>query len=292
MATKIWVGTSTPGDLNVAGNWSPSGVPTTTDDVHFIDSDQNVTEGFTTFAATTFNSVTIHRSYTGQFEDFVQFGMGSDKIVRVNPPDGGSGQGSQSLLIDTLSTQAIIEVYDSPASAVDTDFMPIRLKVNHASAVVRVMGGLVAIEEQPSDAGQITTLDVLALQGATSPQVLCGSGLTVATVTVHGGEVTLNGTVTTIVVNGGECDVLGAGNVTTATVNGGRCNLSNRPTSGVTVTTLNANDGTTDLTQNPGACTVTTLNQERAATVLLGDHVTITTDNKPGGFYTRSYSTL
>ena len=32
MATKIWIGTSTPGDYSVAANWAPSGVPGAAED--------------------------------------------------------------------------------------------------------------------------------------------------------------------------------------------------------------------------------------------------------------------
>ena len=67
MATKLWVGTDSgnEGDLNVAANWSPSGVPSGGDDVVFRDSDQDADTSLDALSAVELGSLTIHQSLRG-----------------------------------------------------------------------------------------------------------------------------------------------------------------------------------------------------------------------------------
>ena len=62
MANKTWVGTT--GAWDTAGNWSPSGVPTSSDDVFFTSGSQSVTSGLSQ-GAVTLASLRIGPGYTG-----------------------------------------------------------------------------------------------------------------------------------------------------------------------------------------------------------------------------------
>ena len=65
MATKYWDG-STDGDLNTAANWTPSGVPTASDDLVFDGrTTQDVDGSLSTFATVDLGSITIESGYTG-----------------------------------------------------------------------------------------------------------------------------------------------------------------------------------------------------------------------------------
>jgi len=64
MTTKYWDG-STSGDLNVAGNWTPSGVPEAADDVVFDGrTTQAVTASLSTFNNVDLGSLTVESGYT------------------------------------------------------------------------------------------------------------------------------------------------------------------------------------------------------------------------------------
>ena len=64
MAVKIWTG-ATDGDWSVAGNWSPSGVPASTDDVIISAAyTVSITAGLNQ-SAVTLNSLTVEEGYSG-----------------------------------------------------------------------------------------------------------------------------------------------------------------------------------------------------------------------------------
>ena len=64
MAVKIWTG-ATDGDWSVAGNWSPSGVPASADDVILSASYVvSITAGLNQ-SAVTLNSLTVEQGYSG-----------------------------------------------------------------------------------------------------------------------------------------------------------------------------------------------------------------------------------
>lgn len=68
MATKYWIGTNTgdEGDLDVAANWSPVGVPVAADVVVFDGrSTQDVTDNLDVWAATDLGGLTVWSGYTG-----------------------------------------------------------------------------------------------------------------------------------------------------------------------------------------------------------------------------------
>jgi len=68
MATKYWLGNDSgnEGDLNVAANWDPSGVPSAGDDVIFDGrSTEDADASLTTFGALELGSLTVRSSFTG-----------------------------------------------------------------------------------------------------------------------------------------------------------------------------------------------------------------------------------
>jgi hypothetical protein len=269
MATKKWIGTDSgnEGDLNTAANWSPSGVPTASDDVYFGGwSTQAVTGSLTALSAVALTSMTIYQDYTGTIgteDSFMECDPGTLRIGDELGNDSPSGSGR--LNLDLGSNQQTVHIVDTATSATDSGRSPVRLKLNHASNAVTVSGGAVSLEDDPSDSGQISTLTV----DGDDAEVVVGEGCTTATATVSGGDVRLFTMPTTLHVEGGQVETIGSatGTITTANVRAGSYVSNHVPSSGAAITTLNADGGTTDFLQNDTARTVTTVNLKPGATV-------------------------
>lgn len=66
MADKVWI--SNDGDLNASGSWSPSGAPTTGDNLIFGGgTNTNLTSNLTALASTAVQEVWVRPDFTGQF---------------------------------------------------------------------------------------------------------------------------------------------------------------------------------------------------------------------------------
>ena len=261
MATKIWVGTDTgnEGDVATAANWSPSGVPTTADDVVFENSSQSVTEGFNQ-STTVLSSLSIAQSYTGAIGDsdeYLEFGASAVKIGHHYGT--GSPAGSGRIKLDLGTASSVVTVLNS-GTPTDANKNTIRLKAVSSSTEVHITKGSVGIASDAT--GETSTVKTIHIGYDTNKKndadLNVGPGVGLTNFYKTGGESLLGCAATLVEVSGGELTTYGSGAVATMTVTGG----SVESNSTGTITALNVSGGAVDFTKSPAARTVTTVKLE------------------------------
>lgn len=291
MATRIWIGTDAgnQGDLNTAANWSGAAVPIAGDDVYFNGSStQNVTGSLTALSAVALTSLTIDQDYTGTIGTESSFMACDPGTLTIGGSTSGlqTAAGSGRINLDLGSNQQTVVVINTANTATDTNRMPVRLLMNNVSNAVHVRRGKVAIEDNPGDAGQLSTLEIdQDGPGSTSTRVIAGAGLTMATVTVKAGTAYLHNAITTLNVLGGTAYTEGSGAITTLNVGGTKPAATSGKlvsNSTGTITTLNLYKGTADFTDSEEARTVTNFNWY-GGTFSIPTDLTLTNNIVPSG---------
>lgn len=281
MATKTWIGTDAgnEGDWDTAANWSPSGVPTASDDVVLANSSQDVLSGLDQ-SAVALTSITIDQSYTGLIgtlqSSFLEIASATAIIGQARTTTG-TLTGSKRLNIDFGSSTACdIQVYNTANSAQDQNRQPLRLRGVNASHTLQVFSGQLSVSDDNSDSSQLSSITV------NSGSVNIGQGVTLATLKTTGGTISIQSSVTTCTCKGGTInfyDGVSASTITTLTASD--AGIFNHYGSG-TITTANADGGTIDLTKTEKTKTVTTLNLNIDSTVIIDtSNVTLTNDIVP-----------
>lgn len=280
MATKIWVGTDVgnEGDWDVAANWSPSGVPVSTDDAFLDNTAQSVTAGFAQ-SAVALTSLTITNTFTGQIGDAstylaigtaaldIGIAMGSDRTTK----------GSNFIKIDLGSATACqANIHNSNATGSDANLPSIQLIAANASTDIFVTGGVVGVAMAADDTATIGDATISTRPGSeTSPSLSLADGVTVTNTTIADGVAYLSSLPTTLTVTGGTVTTQGSDAITTVNVKGG-AGIFNA--SG-TITTLNIElSGEADFLKSSVARTVTNCNLGVGVLKLNKDNVTLTND--------------
>lgn len=258
MTDKIWTGV-TDGDWGVAGNWSPSGVPTASDSVYLTaDYSVNITAGLDQSAVAIDKFVVD--GFTGEIGSLA---LGYLQI----DPDLFSFSGSGVSFID-IGTAAID--LDIRLTAAGGATRGLYLK-GSAITVLSLIGGNVGLANQYGESSTAANIRVL---GGT---LVCGSGATLTTVDAYGGTTNLGANVTTL--NVYEGSVITTSTTAVTTFNGFGGTMTHNGTG--TITTANLEGGTLDLTDSGMARTVTTLNLNANGTIIYDPSVvTITTQNE------------
>lgn len=261
MATRIWTGASSTA-WGTAGNWSPTTTPVNGDDVIF---DQNATRSVagSDQSAVALASLKITLPFgdasTILFGDSgtpLKISIASGGLVEIGAPSNSpvAASGSGRINLDTASSNCIVNVYGSLGSTADSGKEPVRLRMNHSSSIVNVMGGTVGIAtDNDTDTATVGTIN------AKGGQVNLSSGVTVTNVTGNGGTVTTHGAVTTLENLSSNVTTYGTALVGTLTQVGGTTTCIHRVSGGVSITTLNLRGGILDLSQNGQAITITSL---------------------------------
>jgi len=258
MADKLWIGTDSGnvGDWDTADNWSPSGVPVATDDVIFQNSSQDVLTGLDQ-SAVALNSVTFDQSYTGRIgtgaSDFLQIQCSTCVIGQVRSSTG-TQTGSKRLNLDFGTTTACqISVYNTSSSAIDQNRQPLRIRANNASTDLRIYGGSMSVSD---DSDNTTVLGDIEVHNTGTVNV--GRSVTQTNINLNGGTLNSQSSVTSADVSAGTLnfyDNISASTIGTLTMSGG---VVNHFASG-TITTINLNGGTLDLTKTQQSKTVTSI---------------------------------
>ena len=277
MATKTWVGTSSGdvGDWGVAGNWSPSGVPVSTDAVIIANSAQDIT-GTLDQSAVALASLTIDLSYTGIIgslqSDFLEIGA-VVAVIGQRRSSSGTFTGSKRLNIDLGTTTASqIKVYATATSAQDQNRAPLRIRAVNASTDLTVYGGTMAVSDDSSNS---STLGDIIVEGGS---LNIGDNVTLTNFTQSGGTVNNQSSIVTAVIKGGtlnQYDSVAATTITTLTIS--NSGSVNHFASG-TITTLNLNGGSIDLTKTQTPKTVTNITADVGGN-LITDSGTVTFTN-------------
>ena len=259
MANKIWVGTT--GDVNLASNWSPSGVPAAADNVYVPIGSGSMSSNMAALKTATLGGalaiVEIQDGYTGTIgskDAYFQFTCTTFRC-------GGTGN----IWVDLEASAISFEIRQTGN---------LYLK-GSALATLVAAGGNVALANYGGETSTVTTARVVG----SSAKLTLGVGVTVTTAQVVSGTLTSYVGGTTLDLQGGTASVFGSGTWTTVTVDAGTL----KPASTGTITTMNLNGGLVDALVNGLARTVTTMNHNGGTLRYDENVLTITTYNRKDG---------
>ena len=258
MADKTWLGTdsSSPTDFNTAANWSPSGVPSSSDNVRLVAAYSNNMAGYNASAITLADFI-VEEGYTGTIGD-------KTTDLQVNCTYFQFA-GSGAAYIDLGSSSVSPRIITTGGSA-GTGQYSLYL-IGTGISTLSIEGGSVGVAAMHGQASTVTTIrqrggSVKVGAGATLTNFTSyqGSGLVATDVTtakLYGGTLTTaeQAAITTATIEAGTLVHNGTGTITTANINGGELDLA-RSGAARTVTTLNLNPGG-GLKYDPDAITIT-----------------------------------
>jgi len=258
MADKIWTG-ATDGDYGTAGNWSHSGVPTTSDSVYLTqDYSVSITGGLDQSA------VAIDKFVVDGFTG--KIGTLALGYLQIDP-DSFSFKGSGVSFLDIGSAAIDLDIR-STAGGGSTRGLYLK---GSAIAVLSLIRGDVGLANQY---GETSTAATIRVTGGT---LVCGTGCTLTTVDAYGGTTRLGANVTTLNAYSGNVTTSSTAAITTLNGYGGT--ITHNGTG--TITTANLEGATLDLTDSGIARTVTTLNLRADGSITYDPSViTITTQNE------------
>jgi hypothetical protein len=254
-----------PNDWNSPMNWSGGAVPVDTDDIVIQDSDVDILYGLDQSAIQP-TSLTIDMSYTGKIglpainEDS---SSGSyyeyrDRYLKIEPVTTnigrGSGAGSGRINLNTNDDAVTVNVFNTGVAESGRE-RALQLLGTNAANVLNIVKGSVGVAIEAGETAQIATLRIGYLDNVSGDsQVRTGAGLTLATVSMAGGVVTLGCAATTITQDEGELTLDGTGAIATLKVRGGTCHYN---TTGTLTTGTVSGAGHLDFSQDLRSKTVT-----------------------------------
>lgn len=277
MATKLWVGgaSGAANSASTAANWSPSGVPTSSDSVVFDGAVSVVdcTAGLDQ-SAYTYVSLTVYDSYTGKIGTATAPYQCGATLAHLHKPSGvQNAAGSTRLNFNFGSAQTALQISGSATSSADTGLPTIRVKGTNASNAIYISGGaLVGLAAaSDSEAATAVLVNTSANSAGASPTLTLGSGCTLTSVNMSAGTILNRGSaVTTLTMQAGTYTVNGSPAHTTIEVQGGTVYYNS---SGTITTLLIGNNGTADFSRDPRAKTVTNITMHSGATLNLDNGV-------------------
>lgn len=259
-----------PNHWDNADNWTGGSVPANSDSVYIEQSSVSIKYGLAQ-SSVTLTLLSITSSFTGDLglPAVNQSGSSNYQEYRatylaigattLNIGDG-PGQGSGRLKIDLGSVQSTVNIRNT-SSGSETNLEAVQLKGTHASNVVNVTKGSVAIAGYGGDVSTVATLTVgFVSSPTTDSRVRCGAGVTLTTLQMSGGEVELNSGLTTVTMTTGTLTV-NSGSITTLTADGGTVYYAGTGT----IATANLSEATLDFSRDMRGRTVTNANLYRGA---------------------------
>jgi hypothetical protein len=276
MADKYWNGNAgTDGDVTDATNWTPSGVPTASDNVRLIAAfDTAMSSNLDGLTGVSLGDFIVEEGYSGT--------IGSSTADLEITCSSFEFNGSGVAYIDLEASNITATVHNSAAAASVGAFGLYLIGSNLADLVVA--GGSVSLA---SVMGTTATAAAVHVSGGS---VSLGSGCTLTTITAYGGNTTIRANVTnvngyggtiatkeqaaitTLLLDGATLNDGSTGTTTTATVNSG--SLQVKAGTSKTISTLNINAGGA-ANWDPNSVTVSTV-------ALGGDNVPIKINSSRG----------
>jgi hypothetical protein len=270
MAKKTYTGTV--GDLNfgTAGNWSPSGVPGSGDDLIF---DALATSGINgsdqTGGGVIFNTLTIYGTFGQASPGTILFGSNGTPL-KLNVTNGNTANinlpaaaatsstqvGCQRINLDLGTTSPIVNVYAANPRSFDTGKETVRIRTNNAACDINVLGGSGGVGIATDNYTDTTTVGNVNVTGG-----VCnlGAGVTYNNLVNNGGQALVNSTpVVALICFAGDLYTRGTYIVPTITGDGGTVHCLHRASAGSSLTQLNLrNGGLLDLSQSGEAFVIT-----------------------------------
>jgi len=264
-----------PNHFDNADNWSGGAVPVDSDDIVFENSDVDCKYGLSQTSVSP-ASTTVKMSYTGKIglprknsngyieyrTTYLTIGDSGDGVTNTVEIGEGTGAGSGRLKISTNDSQTILNVLNTGQGA-ESGIPALLWKGTHASNVANLQKGSVGIAFFDGESATLSDLNVNYVTNVTGDvQLRCGDGLTLTTVDMAGGQVTLESAATTINQYNGELTHR-SGNITTLTIDGG---TYFEEAANTTTTLLVGSDGVYDCRRNLKSRTITNISlHERSA---------------------------
>lgn len=249
-----------PYDYSTAANWDTGIVPGASASQNVYIEDATIYYGLDhSAAAETLSSLNITHSVvgangaTGMAASYLQT---KATIVEIGY-NYGPGTISQSAPINLSlgATASTVTIHNTGTNATST-LAAVRIKANEATTVITVKKGKVGIANEPGETTTVATINVSYVNQVDSDaDVFIGSGVTLTTLMMTGGECLLRCAGTTVSVFAGNLTTIGSGAITTLNLDGGNCESN----SSGTITAANVYSGTLDLTKSRTVRTITTL---------------------------------
>ena len=280
--TTVWSGTS--GDWSVSGNWT-NGVPDADDHVYFENNAQSVTSGFPS-GTVNLGSLNIDQSYTGSLASAatgpLNLGIAELNIGYHNGP--GTPTGSPSIYLNLGSAIACTITVSNTGTSADTARAPVRLYGSNAGNTLTVKKGKVEFGTNITDTTSVLSKLTVSYDTkvSTDADVFIGSGTTLATLDMYGGDVFIEmkdtSPIGTADIRAGTLSTSGAGDITNLNVHGGTVYCSHSdPTDDATssVGTLNVygGSGVVDFTKSSVSREVDHLNLDPGGVIKYNDSV-------------------
>mgnify|MGYP003145790619 FL=1 len=262
MADKIWIGGSTSGanSLNVAANWSPSGVPSGSDNIYFTHRSTSSALHDLATLATVSGELHIEAGYT----QFIGSSTGPNYMEMA--PSATFINAVQPCHIDVKGSTGVVHIENSGTGTLAT--AGVNLK-GTAIGRINMMDGTVGLALNPGETSTVAEIEMLS-----RGKLMLGGGVTWTNASINGGTLTaVSGTTSTVVnlfggtfsaaedcklkdlnTNDGTAFLGGTGNVKNVTMRGGTVNtlFSGQPR---TVTNLKMYQG--EFLYDPTVLTVT-----------------------------------
>lgn len=254
------VANSGPADWGTALNWDGDAVPGGAGSQDVYVEGATITYGLDQSGiSNTLDSLNITRSVigsngaTGSAPNYLQI---KAAVLEVGYHYGpGTASQLAPVNIDLGSTASTVTIHNTGTNSTAT-MAACRIKANSASTNVRVLKGRVGIASEAGETATVSSVTVSYVSQQTSDaDVFIGSGVTLTTLTMTGGEVDLRCAATTVDVYGGDLTTYGSGTIATITLYGGDCEANSTGT----ITSANIADGTLDMTKSPASRTIITL---------------------------------
>ena len=245
-----------------AANWSTGSVPAAADAIFLDNSSVSILYDLDMSGIGTFASLNIAASYTGTVglpkqnaNGYFEYRADYLKIKATAIYVGtGDGQNSSRIKIDSSTVQTTMTVANTGSSS-EASIQALLWKGTHASNSLVVENGNVGVA---SFGGETATLATLSVAGGT---LFLGAGTTLTSCSpvITGGTVNINSTYVGMTLTGGTVTTNGTTASTgTNTVTGGTLNWSSTGTP--TRIDVGNSSGKLDVSGNPAALTITTLN--------------------------------
>jgi hypothetical protein len=247
MSTYTWIGGT--GAFQTGANWSPSGPPSNGDTAIF---DQNGTLTLTgaDHSSITLGNLIIYKSFTlGIGSITTAFKVGATNVqIGLNPDPSQSFSGPSQVNLDLAGIAATVVIYDSGQSNATPGYENILLKGTHTGNTFYMVSSTasVGIATKTGDLAYFTI-------SANGGRLNIGSGCTCPSMTLGNTiQCTSYTGPTALTINGSaRLTTYGDYTITTATINGGTWVASHRKTAGNSITTLNRNGGSVDVSEDP-----------------------------------------
>lgn len=257
MPNKLWIGLD--GNYGTAGNWNPANAPIAADHVRLPAGAKAITAGLNQ-SAIAIGDFIVEAGFTDQAIGVAQTPSTLASYLQIDPDKFEfAGSGTKGAYIDLGAAAIQAQILDSPIAQA-AGLFGLYLK-GSALTVLNLVRGSVALAGLFTETSSVTTARVLG----TNSRLFLGSGVTITTLEVFGGEVIVNCAVTNLIVWGGKVTSWGAGAITTADLYGGDSIFNSTGT----ITTLNSRGGNADFQQSGAARTVTFVNAYPGGQILV-----------------------